>query len=172
MYFVRKAIGGLFVSLLIVTTVMLFSTGCGSSGGSSTSSDSTPGGTDTGQPNENGSSQESGTNRTSHQIGKDCVSCHATQESDKRYVYAGTVYASSAGTSTKAGAVVVITESSGTKLNITTDQSGNFYTTRGTRGATYNATIQGNMAGMVSTAANGGCASCHDGAIFPRIYIN
>lgn len=173
----RKAIAGLVVSLLIVAAPALFFTGCGSGGGSSSSGDSssggtsTSGGTNTAEPNASGSSHESGTNRTSHRIGQECVSCHESQESDKRYVYAGTVYNDAAGTSTKSGEVVAITESSGTILYVTTDQNGNFYTTRGTRGSTYSVTIQGNTVGMISTANNGGCASCH-GAAYPVVYLN
>lgn len=67
---------------------------------------------------------------------------------------------------------MVITENDGTKLYVTTDQDGNFYTIRGTRGEVYNVTMQGNTAGMVSAATNGGCASCHDGTLYPRVYIN
>lgn len=181
----KKAIGGLAVLLLILATPALFLTGCGSSGGSSSSDDSsssggdtssggtsTSGGTDTVEPKTNGSESESGTNGTSHYTGRDCVSCHESQESNKRYVYAGTVYGDAAGTSTITGAVVVITESGGSALYVTTDKSGNFYTTRGTRGSSYNATIQGNTVGMVSTASYGGCANCHDGTMYPRVYIN
>jgi hypothetical protein len=32
-------------------------------------------------------------------------------------------------------------------------------------------TIQGNTVGMISTANNGGCASCH-GAAYPVVYLN
>lgn len=123
-------------------------------------------------PNESGSSSESGTNQYSHHIGRDCVSCHDTLEASKRYVYAGSVYTGVDGTTAAAaGKIVQITESSGTKIYVTTDRNGNFYTIRGTRGATYSATIVGNTVGMVSSATNGGCASCH-GAAFPVIYTN
>lgn len=168
----RKAIGGLVVFVLILTAPALILTGCGgSSGGSSSSSESSSGGSDSSESNTGGSSSESGTGRSSHNVGQDCVACHATLESDKRYVYAGTVYTSAAGTAVSVGAVVEITESSGTKISVTTDKSGNFYTTRGTRAGTYNATVKGNTLGMASTASNGGCASCH-GAATTVIFVN
>lgn len=173
-----KAIGGLAVFALILTAPALILTGCGSSGGSPSSNDSSSGGdssssggSDSSEPNTGGSSSESGANRSSHNAGRDCVACHATLEGSKRYVYAGTVYASAAGTATSPGVVVEITESSGTKIHITTDRNGNFYTTRGTRGGTYNVTIVGNKVGMISSASNGGCSSCH-GAAFPVIFVN
>lgn len=155
----KRAIGGLAVFFLILTAPALILTGCGSSGGSSASSSS------------NGSDDEGGDNGASHHAGRDCVACHATLEADKRYVYAGTVYTSAAGTTPSVGSVVEITESSGTRISVTTDSNGNFYTTRGTRGATYSATVKGNTLGMISTATNGGCSSCH-GVTFPVIFVN
>jgi hypothetical protein len=156
----RKAIGGLAVTVLLLTAPTLILTGCGgSSGGSSSSS---------GDSSSGGSSGGSG---ISHHAGQDCVACHATLESNKRYVYAGTVYANAAGTAISAGSVVEITESSGAKISATTDNSGNFYTTSGTRGATYNATVKGNKLGMTATATNGGCSTCH-GVTTTVIFVN
>lgn len=109
---------------------------------------------------------ESGVGRWTHNAGRDCSGCHDAK-------YAGTVYQSSAG-DVVPNAVVVITENDGTVVEITADNSGNFYTTRGNPSAGYSVTIRGNTAGMVSKPTKGGCSSsgCHDTISAPRVYVN
>jgi hypothetical protein len=111
---------------------------------------------------------ESGSGKSSHNAGGDCVSCHSTK-------YAGTVYMNPTCCSIATNnPVVVITEKSGQVLEIVADNSGNFYTTRGDPSQGYTATIKGNAIGMVTKPTGGACSSkgCHDGEATPRVYIN
>jgi hypothetical protein len=111
---------------------------------------------------------ESGSGKTSHNAGADCIYCHKTK-------YAGTVYLSATCCSTATNnPVVVIKETSGAVVEIVADNSGNFYTTRGDPSQGYSATIKGNTIGMVTKPTGGACSTkgCHDGAPTPLIYIN
>ncbi|MBF0290730.1 MAG: carboxypeptidase regulatory-like domain-containing protein [Nitrospinae bacterium] len=100
---------------------------------------------------------ESGAGGSSHNEGRDCTGCHTAN-------YAGTVYKSATG-GVAPNAVVVITENNGTVLEVTADNSGNFYTSRGNPSGGYSVTIRGNTFGMVSKPTSGACSSggCHDG---------
>lgn len=110
---------------------------------------------------------ESSASKSSHNAGQDCTGCHSN-------TYAGTVYSDVSGSSTVAGAVVVITQNDGQVLNLTTDTSGNFYTQAGNPGGGYTATVQGNTVGMVAAQTSGACNSgaCHNGSATTRIYVN
>ncbi|MBI4666928.1 MAG: hypothetical protein HY751_11040 [Nitrospinae bacterium] len=171
-------------ALAMVFAPALVLTGCGG-GGSSSSSDGSDdnGSSDSGgesdgdfSPNDGSSDSESGAGGTSHRAGQDCSSssCHGSSgmEADKRFVYAGTVYNGAGSATTIGGAIVVITETGGNRIAVTTDQSGNFYTLSGTRGATYTAAIQGNALNMASQGSNGSCNSCHNNTVTLTLYVN
>jgi len=171
---------------LVISPVLYSACGGGSSSSSSSGesdsssggdSSSSSGGSDDVSPTENSSDSQSGSNGTSHNAGRDCLSsnCHggSSMEADKRYTYAGTVYSDVAGTTAATGKLIVITEASGTKINITSDRNGNFYTRQGTPSAGYSATIQGNTTAMISQPATGACSSCHiTGGVTLPIYTN
>lgn len=116
---------------------------------------------------EGGSLGESGAGKSSHNAGRDCTGCHSAK-------YAGTVYKSATSGDVAPNAVVVITENNGTVLEVTADNSGSFYTSRGNPSGGYSVTIKGNTFGMVSKPTNGACSSggCHDGIGAPQVYIN
>lgn len=115
---------------------------------------------------EGGSLGESGVGKSSHNAGRDCAACHSAR-------YAGTVYQSASG-GVAPNAVIVITENSGAVIEVTADNSGNFYTQSGNPSGGYSATVKGNTTGMATEPANGACSSggCHDGASTARVYIN
>jgi hypothetical protein len=111
---------------------------------------------------------ESGSGKSSHNAGADCMYCHAGK-------YAGTVFLSATCCITATtNPVVVIKEASGAVIEIVTDNSGNFYTQRGDPSGGYTATIKGNTIGMITKPTGGACSSkgCHDGAPTPLVYIN
>jgi hypothetical protein len=109
---------------------------------------------------------ESGAGWYSHNTGYDCAGCHSAK-------YAGSVYQSASG-SAASNAVIVITENSGTVIEVTADNSGNFYTQNGNPSGGYSATVKGNATGMVSKPTNGACSTggCHDGSTTSSVYMN
>lgn len=115
---------------------------------------------------EGGSLGESGAGGSSHNSGRDCSSCHGVK-------YSGTVY-QSAGGDVAPNAVIVITESGGSVIEITADNSGNFYSQRGNPSGGYSVTVKGNTVGMISQPTNGNCnvGGCHDGSSTARVYKN
>lgn len=155
----------IMLALFLVLSIPSMIVSCGGSGGSSSENGDDNGGSDDG----------GGDGETSHHAGRDCgqSGCHDSSiESDKRFVYSGTVYSGANG-SAISGKVVVITETAtGNVVRTTSDASGNFYTLRGTRGSAYSATIEGNTLGMISQATNGSCNSCHNGTITAKVYVN
>ncbi|MCG6925801.1 MAG: carboxypeptidase-like regulatory domain-containing protein [Acidobacteria bacterium] len=100
--------------------------------------------------------------RASHNAGRDCLQCH-------NFTLAGTVYRDDG--STYPGAVVRITsqaEDGGEVLvNVTTDASGNFYTSTpvGWDDGLYT-DVQGTgvLRSMGTSVPSGACNSCHAGA--------
>lgn len=113
-----------------------------------------------------GSLGESGTGKSSHNTGRNCKECHSA-------TYAGSVY-QDGGARTAPGAVIVITESGGSVIEVVADASGNFYTQRGAPSGGYSATVQGNSMPMVTQPTSGACSAggCHDGSSVPVVYQN
>jgi hypothetical protein len=109
---------------------------------------------------------ESGSGKWSHNEGRDCTGCHETR-------YAGTVYKSASG-GVAPNAVITIIENGGAVVEVTADNGGNFYTSRGNPSGGYTATVKGNTLAMVSKPTSGACSSsgCHDGALTPRVFMN
>lgn len=117
---------------------------------------------------EGGALGESGAGKSSHNEGRDCTGCHSAK-------YAGTVYQNLFGVGGVASnAVVVITENNGTVIEVTADNSGNFYTSRGNPSGGYSVTIRGNTFGMASKPTSGACSSggCHDWVSTSVVYKN
>jgi hypothetical protein len=98
--------------------------------------------------------------------GEDCLGCHGPG-SEKRWYAAGTVYAdppAAAGDGVQ-GAEVVITDSKGRRISLTTNGAGNFYTAETLE---FPATVEvrrgGKVNQMPSQPPNGACNGCHTGA--------
>ncbi|MBI5816485.1 MAG: hypothetical protein HZB29_12840 [Nitrospinae bacterium] len=119
-----------------------------------------------GEELEGGSIGESGSGKYTHNTGQNCMGCHSA-------TYAGTVYSSISG-SPSPNAVVVITQNDGATLNITADNSGNFYTQSGSPSGGYSATVQGNTTGMATNPSTGACSTggCHDNVTNAVVYQN
>jgi len=143
---VMKRTGLLFQAVLLAAFSIMALTACGEE--------------------EGGSLGESGAGKASHNAGRNCKECHGAQ-------YSGTVYASLNGPVLPNG-VIVITQNDGQTLEITADNSGNFYTRRGNPGVGYLATVQGNTLNMASMPTDGGCSKggCHDGSSYAGVYKN
>lgn len=94
--------------------------------------------------------------------GEDCLSCHSSGEN--AFTLAGTVFGeSSAAASTGlSGVTVTITDKNGTKVTLTSNAAGNFYTSRALA-FPVNVEVQSGtaVAQMFSAADRGGCNGCH-----------
>jgi hypothetical protein len=103
----------------------------------------------------------SGTTSSSHNAGRNCLSCH-------NFTAAGTAYKSD-GTTTYPGAIVRLTTASGgggtVVAALTADASGNFYTSSSINfgtGLYVTATGTGGAATpMTATVSSGACNNCH-----------
>jgi hypothetical protein len=95
-----------------------------------------------------------------HNPGQDCMNnCH-----NHGFTFAGTLYNSTGGTSPVVGAHIVVTDANNQKIDIYSQQNGNFYTSAAvtfplTVLATSCPDIQHMTAQVV--AGGGGCNSCH-----------
>ncbi|MES0490137.1 MAG: hypothetical protein ABUK01_09105 [Leptospirales bacterium] len=113
----------------------------------------------------------SATSNTSHNAGQSCIEtgCHA--DSSPTFAIAGTVYSAGTGGNTASGVKITVKDATGTNTigTLTSDDSGNFYTTDTTTypNATYVfSTKNGVMTPTVTTLpADGSCnqGGCHDG---------
>jgi hypothetical protein len=114
-------------------------------------------------------SEDNGQSGTSHNVGKNCLSCHG-------FSAAGSVY-NKALTSIYSGATIKLTSQAngaGTVLaTITVDGSGNFHSSNSISfGSGIYAGVTGSngtITYMVSAIKNGGCNSCH-GSTTTRIW--
>ena len=125
----------------------------------------------------NGSSA-SGSN-SSHNMGKDCMSCHKPGGGEAPvWKVAGTVY-NEALTNTNSNAIVnLYTGPNGTgtlKYTIYVDAKGNFYTSSTidfTGGLYPSVTGSTSTYSMSTPITTGACNSCHDGVSIRRIWTN
>lgn len=110
----------------------------------------------------------SGEGGSTHNSGRNCIECHGNLR------YAGTIYTDASATSVLAGAKVTVTQTDGSTYTMTSDQTGNFYTSSGNPANGYTVSVEGNTVQMAQNATNGGCSSggCHDGSATPRVYKN
>ncbi|MBF0169744.1 MAG: hypothetical protein HQK87_01420, partial [Nitrospinae bacterium] len=88
--------------------------------------------------------------------------------------YAGTLYSDATGSQVLGGVKVTVTETDKTTYTMTSDQTGNFYTSLGNPANGYSVSVEGNTVQMVQTATTGACSTggCHDGSAVPRVYKN
>jgi hypothetical protein len=170
------------VALFGVTFTILASCGSGSGGGDSkssspvtSSSPATSSRTSSSMSSVNNGVIISDANKTSHNSGQDCVSCHSTGGSGAAkgiFTAAGTVYKGSA---THLGATVVLYlhNTNQIKASLPTDKNGNFYTNQPVEGLFVaggplvqgvdpvvigTGGVESKMPGVVT---NGSCNGCH-----------
>jgi len=103
----------------------------------------------------------------SMQPGGTCIGCHATTGGEApTFVVAGTVYPSAHEPNDcngSANASVVITDSTGKSLTLTTNAAGNFYASAGALTPPYHAKVvaNGKERAMSAAQTTGDCNSCH-----------
>ncbi|MFC2114673.1 DUF2712 domain-containing protein [Bacteroidota bacterium] len=115
----------------------------------------------------------------SHNMGKNCMSCHIKgSDGEGWFTVAGTVYDSASTTTNPNGSVKLYTGANGSGSLVATievDQHGNFYTTENidlSAGVYPVVTSEnGSMQYMPNAVNTGQCNSCH-GVINPKIYVN
>jgi hypothetical protein len=99
---------------------------------------------------------------SSHNPGRDCMSCHATGGGEApRFMFGGTLYNGSG--AAVSGAEVRVVDANGTGYSVYTSSNGNFYQ-QGTGLVTPAHAGARNALGsqlMVSAVTSGGCNSCH-----------
>jgi phosphatidate phosphatase APP1 len=94
--------------------------------------------------------------------GEDCLSCHSSGQD--AFTLAGTVFgdASAAASSGLSGVTVAITDKNGTKVTLTSNAAGNFYTSQALAFPVSVQVQSGTaVAQMHSPAERGGCNGCH-----------
>jgi mono/diheme cytochrome c family protein len=114
----------------------------------------------------------------SHNAGKNCLSCHKVGGSGTGvFTAAGTVYRSNGAVQIDA-TVRLFTHGTNTEvINILTDDSGNFHTTKPISGLSngLDAVVESAKGGMISmgkTVSTGGCNACHNGTVTDKITID
>ncbi len=99
--------------------------------------------------------------------GGNCVDCHRDEGEGPIYSFAGTVYGAAnlreandcAG---EEGATVKLTGSDGNTITMTTNEAGNFFTTRKlSEPVTAEVTFEGTTSQMVTAVGDNDCNSCH-----------
>jgi hypothetical protein len=115
---------------------------------------------------------------TSHNAGKNCMSCHTVGFSHGAFTVAGTVYNSSKSSIYGNATVKLTTGANGTgtvKMSVTGDASGNFHTTSGITltGGLYVAVTgrTGNAQYMAAPVTTGQCNGCHNNTT-GKIWVN
>ncbi len=102
-----------------------------------------------------------------HNAGTNCNSCHS-------FTYAGTIYKTGAGTTAANGVAVTINDAGG-EITLTSNSTGNFYTSSGTPSSGYKVTVADGSFTQSKTGTfhNGGCngSSCHVSGKEGRIYL-
>lgn len=153
-------------ALLSFCVVSLAACGGGSSGSSGSSSSSSA---------SSSSSSSGATAQTSHNAGEHCLSCHTDGGSAPvAFTVAGTIYASGSTPQTNGTVRLYVPDTNTLLTTLTTDDSGNFYTSEAIAGLEINPetgfkdgvdpVIEG-PSGMIRTMpgiiTNGSCNGCH-----------
>ena len=108
--------------------------------------------------------------------GSDCLSCHSPgsgEDEAPAWTVAGTVFSNILGTDGTAGAVIRVTDSTGTTVTLESSGVGNFYTSeRLTPPLTAKVETDGVVGEMSQQVETGACNSCHqcDGAARGKLY--
>ncbi len=107
--------------------------------------------------------------------GDDCMQCHDSG-GEPAFSVAGTVFTSATASSTDgmSDATVVITDSAGMTVRLTTNSVGNFYSSAALT-FPIRASIEraGGTTTMAEQVSTGSCASCHESAGSPgRVFVN
>ena len=111
--------------------------------------------------------------------GADCLACHTQgnmpkeDEPDKWYTVGGTVFTDVFGTDGESGATVIVTDSEGTEVTLTSSSAGNFYSrTALVPPLSAEVHVGGEIKQMASTVSTGACNSCHkcDGAAGGKLH--
>lgn len=119
----------------------------------------------------------------SHNAGLNCISCHNGAGEAPLFTVGGTIYTSSAGTTTDPGITVRIysgPNSTGTLLlTLVSDASGNIHSSSSINlsGGVYPVVVNkttGTVTAMPISTTSGGCnaSGCHNGTSNPRVYVN
>lgn len=99
--------------------------------------------------------------------GSDCVACHSPgnfeeDEGDAFWTAAGTVFVDDVGSDGKSGAIVRITDSTGSTVELATSSAGNFYTTDPlVPPLSAEVEVEGVVIEMGTEVETGACNSCH-----------
>jgi hypothetical protein len=94
--------------------------------------------------------------------GEDCLTCHSS--GDHAFTLAGTVFgdASAATSSGSSGVTVAVTDKNGTRVTLTSNAAGNFYTSQALVFPVSVEVRSGTaVAQMFTSATKGGCNGCH-----------
>ncbi|RME28292.1 MAG: hypothetical protein D6798_02720 [Deltaproteobacteria bacterium] len=101
--------------------------------------------------------------------GADCLACHqqglmpgGEDEPNKWYTVAGTVFTDLQGTDGESGAIIRVTDSVGTTVEMTSSSAGNFYSrTALTPPLSAEVEVGGSVQAMATPVDTGACNSCH-----------
>lgn len=95
--------------------------------------------------------------------GSDCLACHKSGGGEApKWTAGGTLYTDAVGSAPSANAKVVISDSKGHKITMTSNGAGNFYTTQAISfPANVEVTKGGNTVSMGSELSSGACNACH-----------
>ena len=107
--------------------------------------------------------------------GSDCLECHSRGGDNEAPVWSagGTLYSDIFGTSKVSGAIVRITDSTGSTVELTSSSKGNFYTSRTlTPPLSVEVETDAGTVAMGRTVETGACNSCHkcDGEAGGKMY--
>lgn len=108
--------------------------------------------------------------------GSDCLSCHSRgsgEDEAPAWTVGGTVFTDILGTDGTSGAIIRVTDSTGTTVTLESSRVGNFYTNeRLTPPLTAQVETDGVVREMSQQVETGACNSCHqcDGAAHGKLY--
>jgi hypothetical protein len=112
----------------------------------------------------------------SHNAGKNCLTsgCHSGG-GEKRFYIGGTIYTDADGTDARTGAKIIVVDTNGGTVTLTSDWLGNFYTQKSVSAPfTITVSYQGRKVKMSTEASGGGCnaSGCHVAGSAGRVFIS